>query len=131
MKIGSLVYATDQGLGVLAKSFYDHGVVNQVVVVRHHHHPTHDDWYPGAAHTPIRPLNSALVRDFCLSCDLMLFFETPFDWGLVHWCKGHGVRTVIMPMYECTPAAVPAEPDLWLCPSLLDEQVFTQRCREC
>jgi hypothetical protein len=33
MKVGSLVYATDSGLGILAKSFYDNGIITRSMVV--------------------------------------------------------------------------------------------------
>jgi hypothetical protein len=60
----------------------------------------------------------------------MLFFETPFHWDLITECQRAGVKTVIMPMYECMPKVLPAEPDLWLCPSLLDLKYYcdTYRC---
>jgi len=121
MKVGSLVYATDSGLGILAKSFYDHGIVTDVCIVEHHHHPNHFDWYPTQSmRTPIRPIDSGLARGFCASMDVMLFFETPFDWGLVSYCREIGVKTAIMPMHECMPKVIPHFPDLWICPSKLD-----------
>jgi hypothetical protein len=56
--------------------------------------------------------------------DMMLFFETPFDWQLIEWCRNIGVKTVIMPMHECMPAKLPAVPDLMLCPSALDYHCY-------
>lgn len=124
MRVGTLCYATDSGLGVLAKAFYDHGIVTHPLVVRHAHHPTHDDWYPGAPQTPVRPIDVLTARDLCRSVDVMLFFETPFDWSLIPYCREHGIKTVLMPMYECTPRILPAMPDLFVCPSLLDLRYF-------
>jgi hypothetical protein len=124
MKIGTLAYATEQGLGILAKSFYDAGVVTDVMVVRHHSRPTNEQWYPGARQTLIRPFNADLAQSFCSSMDVMLFFETPFDWTLLDYCRRKGVRTVLMPMYECMPKQLPATPDKMLCPSLLDLQYY-------
>jgi hypothetical protein len=57
---------------------------------------------------------------FCSSMDVMLFFETPFVWPLIDLCRERGIKTVLMPMYECMPKVLPAQPDLFLCPSLLD-----------
>jgi hypothetical protein len=126
MKVGSLVYATDQGLGILAKSFYDHGIVTDPVVIRHGTHLTHDDWYPGRP--VVGNLYSSdcveLMKTLCASVDVMLFFETPFLWDLVRYCGLIGTKTAIMTMYECTPEPVPVEPDFYLCPSLLDLQQF-------
>lgn len=118
MRVGSLVFATDQGLGILAKDFYDHGVVTDVLVIRHGRHPEHDRWYPNAPR--IGNLNGreelTQMRAFVRSMDAMLFFETPFRWDLLADCK----RSFLMPMYECMPDPLPAYPDKMICPSLLD-----------
>ena len=123
-RVGTICYACDSGLGVLAKSFYDARVVTDVLVVRHAHHKTHDDWYPESLETPIRPFDSELARWFCKQMDTMLFFETPFDWSLIPYCCERKVRTVLMPMHECMPKEIPHRPDLWLCPSLLDLECY-------
>lgn len=124
MRVGSLVYATHQGLGMLAKAFYERGVVTDVLVVRHPRHPTLHEWYPNAPQTPIRPFDFNLAADFCASMDVMLFFETPFDWRLIDYSRQIGVGTALMTMYECTPERLPAEPNVFLCPSKLDLQHF-------
>jgi hypothetical protein len=128
LRIGSLVYATAQGLGVLAKSFYDAGVVTDVLVIRHGRHQTFDDWYPNA--TQITSLKDsgqqATMRRFCEGMDAMLFFETPFEWSLINHCRDNGVRTYLMPMFECEHARLPAQPDRFINPSLLDQQYYPQ-----
>lgn len=134
MRVGSLVYATDQGLGILAKSFVDHGVVTDVVVISHGRHPNHLEWYPEpVGHGVMTDLRSAeqraWIKDFCTSMDVMMFFETPFLWELIPHCRDVGVKTVIMPMHECMPAMIPAQPDLWICPSELD-LAWTNTLRE-
>lgn len=124
LRVGSLAYATDSGLGLLAKSFYDAGVVTDVVVVRHAHFRTHDDWYPGAEHVPVRGgLPDAAVR-LLGRVDAVLFFETPFWWELIPRARDRGVRTALMPMYECMPARLPHEPDAFLNPSPLDQRYY-------
>lgn len=130
MRVGSIVFATDQGLGILAKSFYDHGVVTDAVVIRHGTHETHKDWYPGAMILgDIRSRNGiAEMERFCKSVDVMLFFETPFHWPLIDYCRQHGIKTVLMPMYECFPTSGwQHKPDLYLCPSHLDYEVFKDK----
>lgn len=119
-KIGSLVYATDQGLGILAKQLYDAGVLDEVLVVKHAHYPTRLEWYPGAQVIPVKPFDPRLAREFCDRMDVLLFLETPFEWGLLSYCHERGKRTVLMPMYECMPERLSCEPDLWLCPSQVD-----------
>jgi hypothetical protein len=128
MRVGSLVYATDQGLGILAKDFFDHGVFNYAAVIRHGRRRERDDWYEG--HLRVTDLRAesqkTMLRDFCASMDVMLFFETPFDWELVEHCKRAGVKTVIMPMHECMPARLPYVPDFFVCPSELDQRCYEQ-----
>jgi hypothetical protein len=122
MRAGSIVLATEQGLGVLARSFYRAGVVTDVLVVPHKHRPNHYEWYPGAQVFDERSVER-LVRDV----DALLFFETPFHWGVIPVAREAGRRTHLMTMYECEPKALPYQPDRFLCPSLLDLQYYQDR----
>ena len=128
MRIGTLGYAVEQGLGILVKSFVDHGLVTDILVVDHYSRPLQRDWYPGAEITPMNPsFNRELAQDFCSRMDLMLFFETPFEWDLIPFCRQAGIPTVLMPMYECMPAKLPREPDWFICPSALDQRYYPER----
>lgn len=120
MKIGSLVFATDQGLGILAKSFFGAGVVTDVLVIRHGRRPEHDEWYPGSKRIGNLRQQHRDLEEFCASMDVMLFFETPFVWELLPFCRRRKVKTALMPMHECMPDPLPELPDMFLCPSLLD-----------
>lgn len=125
MKVGSLVYATNQGLGILAKDFYKHKVVTDVMLIEHPHHENHYNWYPfDTPTTSLRKFDTDKVLEFCKTVDVMLFFETPFNWSIIKECRSLGIKTVLMTMYECTPTQVPYSPDLYLCPSVLDLQYF-------
>lgn len=126
MKVGSLVYATEQGLGYLGKSFVDAGVVTDVMVIRHGRRQERDDWYNGSCRIMSMHDTSQrrLIEDFCASMEAMLFFETPFLWELIPFCQRAGVKVALMPMHECMPDPLPAQPDLFLCPSLLDLQCY-------
>lgn len=122
MKVGSLVFSTDQGLGVLAKSFFDAGVVTDVCTVAHGRRTEHSEWFPGAYHiTNLRDGNQiAKVKAWMAGMDAMLFFETPFMWELLAFGERVNVRTFLMPMHECMPDPLPYVPTAFLCPSLLD-----------
>lgn len=124
MRVGTLCYATAQGLGYLAKDFFDEGVVTDVMVVAHGRRPEHPEWYPGSER--VGDLHGHDTRrrlaDWVSSLDVFLAFETPFVWGLLSTCRQAGVKTVLMPMHECMPREMPGLPDLFLCPSLLDLQ---------
>jgi len=124
MKVGSFVFATDQGLGYLAKSFYDNDVVTDVIMVQHGSRENHVDWYPGATILPASKLKIMHAKEFVREMDVMFFFETPFDWNILEFCREVGTKTVLMPMHECTPKILPQTPDVFLCPSALELGLF-------
>jgi hypothetical protein len=124
MKVGSIVLATEQGLGYLAKDFYDNGVVTDVIIINHTTRKNHREWYPSTSVVlPPNSLKSYWVSEFVKRMDVMLFFETPWDWKLLQVCEDMGTPSIIMPMYECHPRAV-VPPSLYLCPSVLDFDIF-------
>lgn len=124
MRCGTVTYATSQGISHLSKSFYDAGVITDVMVFRHGSRPSHMEWYPYATELVNRPFNGPAVDAFLSRVDVMMFFENPFDWGFLQYCRDRGKKTVIVPMYECTPVRRPFEPDKWICPSKLDLEYF-------
>ncbi len=126
MKIGSLVFATEQGLGYLAKSFFDTGIVTDVLVVAHGKRPEQKEWYSKAQRIGDLHRQFNKIRRFCDDVDLMLFFETPFNWEIIPHCRTKNIPTVLMPMHECLPPVtkLPYQPDRFLCPSKLEIQSF-------
>lgn len=125
MRVGTLCYSTNQGLGVLAKSFFDNGIVTDALVVLHGKRPDNYDWFPNQPR--LGNVNDfKTITDWIKSSniDLMLFFETPFNWSIINWCRHNGVKTVMMPMYECMPKELPYVPDFFICPSQLDHQYY-------
>lgn len=124
MKIGSLCYSTFQGLGYLARSFHAAGVVNSVFVVEHPSYVTQRDWYPGAPSTPLRRPNMDAVRNWASGLDILVCWETPFFWELPGFCRQRGVKTALCVMHEWFPERPPGKFDLYLCPSLLDLDIF-------
>lgn len=128
MNVGSICYACCSGLGILAKSFFDAGIVTDMFVVEHSRHPTQWDWYPDAPHCPIRemPRRERDLRSFVDAMDVLLCFETPFYWPIVDYAKSRGVKTVLQPMYECSLTNPPAHFDEYWCPSLLDLRYFSE-----
>ena len=126
MRVGCVGYATAQGLGHLAKSFYDAGVITDMMVYRHPHGtPSHMEWYPeGTMEITSRTIAGPDVERFLDDIDVMLFFETPFDWSFPNRCHERGVKTVIIPMYEWFLEHPRHKFDLFINPSLLDQQYF-------
>jgi len=129
MRVGSLVFATEQGIGILAKAFHEHGVITDVVTVAHGRRPEHLDWYAGSMHiTSFRDRRQRQdLFDWAAQLDVLLAIETPFEWSLFPHCREHGVKTVLFVNHECMPRELPYQPDLFLCPSPLDRQYFPDR----
>lgn len=131
MRVASICFSHSRGLGHLARSFFSNGIIDEVCRVRHPSIPMREDWYPESRTVNLRGMDRSIVHDFMREQDVMLFFETPFEWEFISFCKQHGIKTAIIPMYECTPARFatmpkdhPEVPDLWICPSLLDVDYF-------
>lgn len=126
MRVGTVCYATRQGIGWIPKRYYDAGVITDVVILHHHARHNYIGWYP--AGTPVvasRPFDRHdCIHEMLRAVDVVLFVETPFDWAMLALCRKYGVKSVIIPMYECTPRHLPDKPDMWMNPSLLDQDIF-------
>lgn len=118
MKVGMICLATDQGLGYLAKSFYDNGLIQKVLVHQHSSRKNHHEWYPDQVYTEDELLDGI---------DTLLFIETPFNWKLIPKARAKGIKTVLIPMYECTNFPLPYFPDELWCPSALDLSFYRAR----
>jgi len=128
-RIGQIVYATEQGLGRLGKSFYDAGIASEVLIYQHPDgRETQRQWYPDGTAVVSGPTFSAKhrleVAQFLSNIDVCLFFETPFDWNVLPLCAKYKVKTVLVPMYEWSLMNPPYQFDKVICPSLLDQQYF-------
>ena len=129
MRVGTVCYATKQGLGYLAKSFYDAGVVTDVMVFRHPHgdRPSQMQWYPdGTIELIKRPFVGERIERWLDDLRAVIFFETPFDWKFADRCRERGVKTILMPMYEWALQKPPHVFDKYINPSLLDQDYFPQ-----
>ena len=131
MRVGTVGYSTSQGIGHLTKSFYDAGVITDIMIYQHPHGeqraPSHMEWYPAGTHKiTTRAIYGETVERFLDPIDVMLFIETPFDWAFANRCHERGIKTVIIPMHEWFPPSPLHKFDLFLNPSLLDQEYFPQ-----
>jgi hypothetical protein len=128
LKVASCVYATSQGLGILAKDYFDNGLVTHPVIIQHGRHDNYPEWYPQG--TPVikdlrrdtMPALDPILRE----CDVFFAFETPFEWAIFNRCRELGKKSVLMPMFECEFKKLPSRPDLIVNPSLLDQQYYPE-----
>lgn len=113
---GAVIYATEQGLGRQAKSFFDNGLFTEVLIQKHSSYVNHYEWYPNA----VSSYDELLSR-----CDEVWFLETPFDWSYITKARDKGVRTVLFLMYECS--RLPYLPDVLVGGSIMEKIHFGER----
>ena len=114
--------ATDQGLGYLARDFYKNGLIDYVYIHEHSSRKSHKEWYSPESVVPTREV---LLE----KSDIILGIETFFDWKIIPKAREKGKKTVLIPMYECTPFPLPYQPDLILTPSDLDQDYYPEGTR--
>ena len=118
MKIGAVIYCSDQGLGYLAKDYYDNGIIDKVLIVPHSRRKNHFEWYKNEG-------ICSSVEELLDKVDIVLAFETFFNhWDVIPKAIERGKKTILIPMYECTPNPLPYYPDVIVSPSLLDQQYY-------
>lgn len=116
MRVGTISYATQSGLGYLAKQFYDNGVINSILINPHPRYKAYPEWY-----RPEDTYSRSNYMSFIDSIDVLLIFENAFNcWGIVQAAQRKGVKLAVCLMYEWSPNPFPVKPDIVLCPSLLD-----------
>lgn len=118
---GAIVLATHQGLGYLAKDFYDNGLIDKVMIRQHTSRTNHPKWYDDW-----RWMDSGNYEWFFKKLKTILLFEEVWDWSIILEARKRGIKTVLMPMYECTRNPLPYFPDVIISPSLLDQKYYPQ-----
>lgn len=125
IRVGQICYSTSQGLGRMAKQFFDAGITQHALLVRHGSRPSNIDWYPrGTPEVQGRRWNPSVVDQFLRKVDVVLGYETFFSWDIVAQARRRGVKTALITMYEWTPANFTHKPDLLIAPSLLDRDYY-------
>lgn len=112
--IGAIVLATEQGLGYLAKDFYDNGIIDYVHIKKHSSRVNHYEWYR----------ENLTEEELLEKCDTIIAFETFFNWKIIPRARELGKKTILVPMYECTNHPLPYQPDEIWSPSLLDQKYY-------
>lgn len=64
------------------------------------------------------------IDEFLKDIDVVIAFETAYNWNIFSMAKERGIKTVLIPMYEWTEKDLPIEPDLYLCPTLMERDIY-------
>lgn len=119
MQVGTICFATNQGIAHIALDYHNHGVINRVMVIKHPHYASDFQRYPYAYNN-----QGGDVERFLNGLDILFLVETGLDFSVVRAAKARGIKVVVMPMFEYTPFPFPVPVDLFLCPSELDCDVY-------
>lgn len=120
MKIGFIARGDNSGLGTLSWEFFNHLKPHKTLLVDPGNYKLFRERFPGAKQCPRGDMTMADMEWVLDGIDILLAIETPYRYTLFKMAKERGIKTVLIPMYECLPKHVPYEPDLYICPSELD-----------
>ena len=120
MRIAGIFRCDNSGLGILSEAFYKHLPIAKVMIVSNNVYEIHPERFPGAIICKIGTPDLEEIDEFLKDVDLVLTFETPYNWNLFSEAKKRGIKTVLIPNYEWLPPTIPVVPDLFICPSKLD-----------
>lgn len=121
LKIGLIARADDSGLGTLCWEFYNHLPFFKVLIVYNTEYKVNPERFgenPVVTKRGVPDLEE--IDEFLKGLDLVLTFETPYNWNLLSEAKKRGIKTILVPNYEWTPETLPIHPDLFICGSKLD-----------
>jgi len=132
MKIGAILRADASGLGTLSLEFYRHFSLKALIPSNtQRRFEFFRKFLPGSSSlkvdrslfpdaTFVDKITDEAVRNFVSDLDILLAFETPYNWNAFTIARELGVKTILFVDFEWTRKVVPVKPDLFMCTSLAD-----------
>jgi len=130
MRVGALCRMDFTGLGIQSKEFFDHIPCKALVIDSTKLSGTiqNPHWYPGQKIFKIDtwlkiPID--VINEFLNDIDILITFETPYDYSIFDTCRKRGIKTVLQLNYEFLeyPSKHPL-PDLFAAPSLWNYELI-------
>lgn len=119
MRLGLIARAEDRGLGRMswdAQRFLQPTAT--VIADFNCPYPKHLERFPGAPVVkPRTPEFQSAIEDLLSKVDVLLTFETPYDYDVYEWAKDYNVKTVCVIMPEYFPLNQP-QPDVLVNPTV-------------
>src|SRR2546421_3059033 len=103
MRLGSLVFATDNGLGNQTRILYDRLKPTKTMLLDisfHNKLPLHEEWYPNADIKTNGFPTKAEIDSFLEGLDVVFFCETPLNYYLIEKANQLGIATICQYNYE-------------------------------
>lgn len=104
MATALIARADNTGLGTCSWELANHVHFDQILLVKRKF-----DWFPNRFYNVVEKITA----------DKVVAIETAYDWNVFK-----GRKSILVPMYECTPHPFPVQPDLVIAPSLLDAKFY-------
>lgn len=123
LKIGIIGRADNCGLGILTQEFYEHLKPTKTILLFNKRYKYYLDRFPEGECISKKEFSDEKVKEFLTGLDLVLAFESPYNWNTFDIAREMGVKSVLIPMYEYLKVDTP-KPDLYICPSLLDYDII-------
>jgi len=122
LRLSAIVRADACGLGTLSRMFADELGFHRTVSLARHQGGAWPEWFGGDNRHASDGLTPELVGWLCDGADVLLSFETWYGSFVPVLARRLGVKTALVPMYECCPRAGAGleATDLAICPSPLD-----------
>lgn len=127
MRVGTIGYATESGLGLLIQDFFKNKIITDILIQTHHKFENHFDWYPESSiiKSPVGQLSKdelPLIDAYISNIDALFLFESYWHPEIIDFALQKRKPIILMPMYEWSPGPIPA--DLFITPSLLDQKYY-------
>lgn len=121
MNLGIIARADNSGLGIMSKQYIENLKINKILVISFANKKTDFNRFPNATYLPEDKLPSDdCIRSFLKDLDVLLTIEIPYNINTYKIAREMGVKTVLIPMVECTPMGIFKDADLYLCNSFMD-----------
>ena len=126
VKLAMICRADNAGLGTLSMEYARHLKPAKVLIVENGVNQIFPERYHNFETKKVeKSVTPELITWLLEDVDIVLSFETFYDYEIVREARRRGVKTVLLTMFEMMPErGFPLSPDLLLCPSKLDMQHF-------
>ena len=127
MRIGLVARVDNSGLGMLSWEFYTNlrEYIQKVVVVDNGVFRCFPERFGEPEMKTQAGLGVAFWESFLKDIDILLAIETPYSWSGFWMAKRLGIKTVLIPMFECNDKPLDCYPDLIACPATMDYESFS------
>jgi hypothetical protein len=122
-KVGFIARADNSGLGTMSWEFSKHIPCTKILVVKNGVYQIFPERFPGARVTK-QSISKEDIAWLFEGIEVLVAFETTYDLTLFKQARKAGIKTIIIPMYECSPPMSILRPDVVICPSKLDFDTY-------